>query len=112
MSLGSTFRLAFLGLLAATTLVFVGCGGVPEAPVAKADGAAMAPAAAQSKPQQHHRSQRARRKGTAIAALDKLAVKGRAPKTGYDREEFGSGWASRPRRLANAGDHRSVDQRG
>lgn len=28
----------------------------------------------------------------ATEALETLAVKGRAPKTGYDREEFGSGW--------------------
>ncbi|WP_306575858.1 HNH endonuclease family protein [Isoptericola croceus] len=31
--------------------------------------------------------------GTALAALDDLAVKGRAPKTGYDRDEFGPAWA-------------------
>jgi hypothetical protein len=31
---------------------------------------------------------------TALAALEALPVKGRAPKTGYAREEFGSGWAS------------------
>ncbi len=30
--------------------------------------------------------------GTAAAALAKLAVKGRAPKTGYSREQFGDGW--------------------
>ena len=29
----------------------------------------------------------------ALAQLDGLAVKGRAPKTGYDREQFGDGWA-------------------
>lgn len=28
-----------------------------------------------------------------MAALDSLAVKGRAPKTGYSREEFGAAWA-------------------
>ena len=28
----------------------------------------------------------------ALAALDALPVKGRAPKTGYDRDEFGSAW--------------------
>jgi Protein of unknown function (DUF1524)/Excalibur calcium-binding domain len=32
--------------------------------------------------------------GTAVAALDALPVKGRAPKTGYDREQFGGDWAS------------------
>ena len=30
--------------------------------------------------------------GTALAAALELTVKGRAPKTGYDRDEFGSGW--------------------
>ena len=30
--------------------------------------------------------------GTAAAALAKLPVKGRAPKTGYSREQFGDGW--------------------
>jgi Excalibur calcium-binding domain/Protein of unknown function (DUF1524) len=30
--------------------------------------------------------------GTAVAALAGLDVKGRAPKTGYDRDLFGSGW--------------------
>jgi len=30
----------------------------------------------------------------AITALGKLAVKGRAPKTGYSREQFGGDWAS------------------
>ncbi|TQJ53594.1 HNH endonuclease family protein [Streptomyces sp. NBC_00080] len=31
--------------------------------------------------------------GAALAAAGSLAVKGRAPKTGYDREKFGSAWA-------------------
>src|SRR5262245_35509790 len=31
---------------------------------------------------------------TAATALETLPVKGRAPKTGYDREQFGDGWAS------------------
>jgi hypothetical protein len=32
--------------------------------------------------------------GTAMAALATLAIKGRAPLTGYTREQFGDGWAS------------------
>lgn len=32
--------------------------------------------------------------GTALAALDTLPVKGRAPKTGYTRAQFGDGWAT------------------
>jgi hypothetical protein len=31
--------------------------------------------------------------GAALAAVDSLTVKGRAPKTGYDRDKFGSPWA-------------------
>ena len=30
--------------------------------------------------------------GTALAAVEQLPVKGRAPRTGYSREEFGDGW--------------------
>lgn len=30
---------------------------------------------------------------TALEALEKLEVKGRAPKTGYERTQFGNGWA-------------------
>jgi hypothetical protein len=33
-------------------------------------------------------------RGSALAALEKLEVKGRAPKTGFDREQFGGDWAS------------------
>lgn len=32
-------------------------------------------------------------RGTALAALSALAVKGRAPRTGYDRDLFGQAWA-------------------
>lgn len=31
--------------------------------------------------------------GSAAEALEKLEVKGRAPKTGYERSQFGNGWA-------------------
>ncbi|MDG4864306.1 HNH endonuclease family protein, partial [Streptomyces sp. T-3] len=31
--------------------------------------------------------------GSALAAAETLTVKGRAPKTGYDRDRFGSAWA-------------------
>jgi len=30
--------------------------------------------------------------GTALAAVAKLTVKGRAPKTGYSRDQFGQAW--------------------
>lgn len=32
--------------------------------------------------------------GTAIKVLETLEVKGRAPKTGYERSQFGDGWSS------------------
>jgi len=32
--------------------------------------------------------------GSAVDALEGLSVKGRAPKTGYSRSQFGSGWAT------------------
>lgn len=35
--------------------------------------------------------------GTALAVLDTLEVKGRAPKTGYSREQFGNGWVDSDR---------------
>jgi hypothetical protein len=34
----------------------------------------------------------ASRPGTALSGLSRLPVKGRAPKTGYDREQFGGDW--------------------
>lgn len=39
-------------------------------------------------------SETAQESGLAKDVLEKLEVKGRAPKTGYARDEFGSGWAS------------------
>jgi len=33
------------------------------------------------------------RAGSALAALEELPVKGRAPKTGYSRDQFGAAWA-------------------
>ncbi|SDP09649.1 Protein of unknown function [Klenkia soli] len=35
--------------------------------------------------------------GTALAALAQLPVQGRAPRTGYDRDQFGSGWVDTDR---------------
>ena len=39
------------------------------------------------------RSPPAAASGDAASALEKLPVKGRAPKTGYDREQFGPAWS-------------------
>ena len=35
--------------------------------------------------------------GTALQAVETLTVKGRAPRTGYERDEFGSAWADTDR---------------
>ncbi|TYP89895.1 GmrSD restriction endonuclease domain-containing protein [Blastococcus xanthinilyticus] len=35
--------------------------------------------------------------GSALAALDGVAVKGRAPRTGYERDRFGDGWVDTDR---------------
>src|SRR6476659_5372236 len=34
--------------------------------------------------------------GTALAILDEVDVRGLVPKTGYNRDNFGSGWAPDP----------------
>ncbi|MEE4025039.1 DUF1524 domain-containing protein [Gordonia sp. PKS22-38] len=44
----------------------------------------------------------------AIAKLDTLAVKGRAPKTGYDRDQFGQAWSDD---VTVAGGHNGCDTR-
>ena len=59
------------GLLAAIAVGLTGCAG------------ATAPNAALTT-----------KRPAALAALDALAIKGRAPKTGYSRARFGDGWAT------------------
>ncbi|MFC9385259.1 HNH endonuclease [Streptomyces venezuelae] len=61
--------------LAVAVLVTSACSNGADAP--ESGGGAGKPAA----------------RGTALAAVDTLAVKGRAPKTGYEREKFGRAWA-------------------
>ncbi|WP_249494089.1 GmrSD restriction endonuclease domain-containing protein [Kocuria rhizophila] len=53
------------------------------------------PSAASSSAGEHRAEDRTRdaAPGTALAALDEIPVKGRAPKTGYSRDEFGPRWA-------------------
>jgi hypothetical protein len=72
-------------VLAVGTLA-TGCGGATTSPATKHEtrasrvpGAAGAHAAAT---------------GNALAAVARLDVKGRAPKTGYSRDQFGDGWAT------------------
>lgn len=48
-------------------------------------------------------AQHAEASGQAADALEELAVKGRAPKTGYDRTQFGDGW-----RRVNGCDMRNI----
>jgi Protein of unknown function (DUF1524)/Excalibur calcium-binding domain len=73
---------------AALLLLLAGCGLIP--PVGQAaggpltgvlDDAAAEEAIAGAPP------------GSALATLGELDVRGRAPRTGYEREEFGHGWA-------------------
>jgi len=72
-----------LVLIAAVAIA--GCGEVIAEPVKTDSGSR---AAKQGTPAARpHR-------GTALAALEQLEVKGRAPKTGYDRDQFGGDWAS------------------
>ena len=73
-------------LLAAAALALAGGGGQGAPPQPDAARATKdAPGAATTR-------ERARPR-TALAALERLEVKGRAPKTGYDREQFGGDWA-------------------
>ncbi|MEU7009211.1 HNH endonuclease family protein [Streptomyces sp. NPDC046332] len=69
LSYRGTFPLA---ALASAVLITSGCSQPPDdSPAEGAPGA----------------------RGSALAAVDTLTVKGRAPKTGYDREKFGRAWA-------------------
>jgi hypothetical protein len=72
-------RSARLFLASATAVVLTGCGSAAAvAPVAAASPApAEVPTAS----------------GSALEVLASLPVKGRAPKTGYAREQFGPAWA-------------------
>jgi len=45
-----------------------------------------------SAPKPAPRSTATARSGTALAAAEQLTVKGRAPKTGYSRDQFGTAW--------------------
>lgn len=83
-------------------LVVAGCGetiatgtGQTQQPATTAKAKHHAASAAKTKAR-GRKSQAARSaaSGTAAAALATLAVKGRAPKTGYTREQFGNGWMS------------------
>jgi hypothetical protein len=75
-----TRRYAALGLLLALGLT--GCTVEDAAAPPSADSASAEPAT--TRPDA--------RRATVLAQLDTLAVKGRAPRTDYDRDHFGRGW--------------------
>ena len=83
-------------------LLTAGCGGTatsPQAPAAATDESAAAASVKaeltrHAEPAKHKPRAKAAPTGTAGAALAKLPVKGRAPKTGYERSQFGDGWLS------------------
>jgi Protein of unknown function (DUF1524) len=69
-----TRRLPAIALVLAVAVLAAGCGGL---------------AATNGGPAVLHAP-----RGNALAAVSRLEVKGRAPKTGYSRDQFGDGWAS------------------
>src|SRR3954447_1415234 len=78
----------------AVVLALAGCGDTHPA-----DGADETKAARGQTPTATATAQRSTRVGqaaggSAAAALETLPVKGRAPKTGYSREQYGHGWLS------------------
>ena len=84
-----TARLRELLVVVIAATALAGCGEVVAEPVG--DGAGRhSQARGKGTPATTERALR----GTALAALKQLAIKGRAPTTGYDREQFGGDWAS------------------
>jgi hypothetical protein len=73
--MSTTRRLRFVAFLLALGVLAGGC--------------AAGPVGTSSRPAVVHP-----RGGSALAAVSRLEVKGRAPKTGYSREQFGDGWLS------------------
>ena len=99
-------------VLAAAALAAGGCGAATTTAVSTAVTTAVTPPTTTTSTAQRHATaardrRHARRQaaapapvpaaqpatGTAASALAQLRVKGRAPKTGYTREQFGDGWS-------------------
>lgn len=89
-------------LLNAAVAVLVAIGlllPAPAAPPVASPSAAPTPPTAQESPTEEpsdvttHTPDIAPEIAEALAALDSLEVKGRAPRTGYEREEFGQAWS-------------------
>ena len=102
-----TLRLIVVLLALNSALVLVGCGETLTEPstgdtvAAVTDRAAKANRSGSRAARSAEKDEKAAgrpkpkpRAGSALAALGQLDVKGRAPKTGYDREQFGGDWAS------------------
>ena len=79
--MSTTRRLPVVALVVAVAVLAAGCGGLAGT-TSDSAGTAARPAAVPA------------RTGSALAAVSRLEVKGRAPKTGYSRDQFGDGWAS------------------
>ncbi|HET8595302.1 MAG TPA: HNH endonuclease family protein, partial [Intrasporangium sp.] len=62
------------------------------APAQSSTGAPPSPSEPSSRPREQATRTPAARPGTALAAALTLTVKGRAPKTEYDRDQFGQAW--------------------
>ena len=89
-----------LAVLVAAGVALAGCGlplpspgaGVPHAPTRVVPGSAAGGATASSRPSPVPTLTPALARA-ALTTLDGLPVKGRAPKTGYDRDAFGPAWS-------------------
>ncbi|KAD3514967.1 DUF1524 domain-containing protein [Arthrobacter yangruifuii] len=104
----TSLRIKALSFVALLSLGAVGCTPVtgsssaplPSADVSESasarpsDEASAAPAPAEQEPAgQEPAEQAPAAAGTALDQLAGIPIKGRAPKTGYDREQFGPAWA-------------------
>lgn len=70
--------------VAASAVLLTGCGGSTVGAAESSPATATATSATQV--------ETTGQKGSALKALNRLTVKGRAPKTGYDRDAFGPSW--------------------
>jgi uncharacterized protein DUF1524/excalibur calcium-binding domain-containing protein len=78
-----------LVMIAFTAIAFAGC----TEPLSHDTGGAAKPGMRRDAPDAERSKPRRPRSRTALAALEQLRVKGRAPMTGYGRERFGDDWA-------------------
>jgi hypothetical protein len=85
-SMSTTRRLRLVAFLLAVAALAAGCAAGPVSSTSRSGATSRS---AVSRPPVVHA-----RGGSALAAVSRLTVKGRAPKTGYSRDQFGDGWAS------------------